>query len=69
MRYNSLTLERRWWIDPAGAIVLSTLISFLWTRTAYKEFQLLIGVTADTNFLQHITYICKSLVPSSNPDH
>lgn len=46
-----------WWIDPAGAIVLSVLISFLWTRTAYQEFQLLIGVTADTAFLQHVTYI------------
>ena len=48
----------RWWIDPAGAICLSVLISVLWMRTAYSEFQLLIGVTADTQFLQHITYIC-----------
>ena len=49
----------RWWIDPAGAIVLSTLISFLWLKTAYSEFQLLIGVTADTQMQQWITYICK----------
>lgn len=48
-----------WWIDPMGAIILSVLIAFLWLRTAYSEFQLLIGVTADTSFLQHITYICK----------
>ena len=40
-----------------GAIVLSVLISVLWLRTAYQEFQLLIGVTADTAFLQHVTYI------------
>ncbi|KAK4631409.1 Metal tolerance protein 3 [Fulvia fulva] len=46
-----------WWIDPLGAIVLSVLISILWLRTAYQEFQLLIGVTADTAFLQHVTYI------------
>lgn len=49
----------RWWIDPAGAVVLSCLISFLWLRTAYSEFQLLIGVTADTRMQQLITYICK----------
>lgn len=47
----------KWWIDPMGAIILSTLIAFLWSRTAYSEFQLLIGVSADTSFLQHITYI------------
>ncbi|KAF2769428.1 cation efflux family protein [Teratosphaeria nubilosa] len=47
----------KWWIDPMGAIILSVLISFLWLRTSYSEFQLLIGVSADTSFLQHITYI------------
>jgi divalent metal cation (Fe/Co/Zn/Cd) transporter len=49
-----------WWLDPMGAMILSCLIIFLWSRTAYSEFQLLIGVTADTNMLQHITYICTS---------
>lgn len=53
----------RWWIDPLGAIVLSVLISFLWLRTAYSEFQLLIGVSADTAFLQHITYISMTHSP------
>lgn len=57
----------KWWIDPMGALLLSTLIIFLWSRTAYSEFQLLIGVTADTPMLQHITYICMyfSLLPSA----
>jgi divalent metal cation (Fe/Co/Zn/Cd) transporter len=48
-----------WWLDPMGAMILSVLIIFLWSRTAYSEFQLLIGVTADTQMLQHITYICE----------
>ena len=48
-----------WWIDPMGAIVLSCVISLLWLKTALSEFQLLIGVTADTQMLQWITYICK----------
>jgi len=47
-----------WWIDPAGAIILSVIIAILWLRTATSEFQLLIGVSADTATLQHITYIC-----------
>lgn len=51
----------KWWIDSMGAILLSVLIIFLWSRTAYSEFQLLIGVTADTNMLQLITYICMLL--------
>lgn len=50
----------KWWIDPAGAIVLSVLIAYLWLHTAYDEFQLLIGVTADREILQLITYVCES---------
>lgn len=49
----------KWWIDPMGAIILSVLIAGLWLHTAYDEFLLLIGVTADRDVLQLITYICK----------
>lgn len=49
----------RWWIDPTGAILLSLTIIFLWQRTAFEEFKLLVGVTADTTTMQLITYICK----------
>ena len=52
-----------WWIDPMGAIILSFLIACLWLRTAYHEFQLLIGVSAETSFLQHITYISMTHSP------
>jgi cation diffusion facilitator family transporter len=54
----------RWWIDPMGAILLSCLISFLWLRTAYSEFMLLIGVTADTQMQQLITYISMTHSPA-----
>ncbi|KAF2222665.1 cation efflux family-domain-containing protein [Elsinoe ampelina] len=47
----------RWWLDPMGALILSCLIICLWLHTAYSEFQLLIGVSADTNMLQLLTYI------------
>jgi cation diffusion facilitator family transporter len=53
----------KWWLDPMGAMLLSAIIIFLWSRTAYSEFQLLIGVTADTNMLQLITYISMTHSP------
>ncbi|KAH8432359.1 cation diffusion facilitator family transporter [Aspergillus melleus] len=53
----------RWWIDPMGAIILSVLVSALWLYTAYHEFQLLIGVTADTKMQQLITYISMTHSP------
>lgn len=52
----------RWFIDPIGAICLAVLIMGLWAKTAFSEFQLLIGVTADPGILQHITYICELLL-------
>lgn len=57
----------RWWIDPAGAIVLSFLILGLWSKTAYGEFMLLIGVSADNSMLRLITYICKHPIPAPPP--
>ena len=47
----------QWWIDPMGAILLSCLISILWLRTAYQEFELLIGISAPVRLQQWITYI------------
>ncbi|KAJ5961284.1 uncharacterized protein N7479_008434 [Penicillium vulpinum] len=53
----------RWWIDPMGAIILSVLVSVLWLHSAYGEFQLLVGVTADTKMQQLITYISMTHSP------
>lgn len=53
----------QWWIDPMGAIILSILISVLWLHTAYSEFQLLIGKSADTETLQLITYVSMTHSP------
>ncbi|RPB06235.1 hypothetical protein L873DRAFT_1824882 [Choiromyces venosus 120613-1] len=53
----------KWWLDPAGAIVLSFLIFGLWSRTAYREFLLLVGVTADQSVLRLITYISMTHSP------
>lgn len=56
--------KAKWWIDPMGAIIISCLIATLWLRTAYHEFQLLIGVSADTHMLQLITYISMTHSPN-----
>ena len=53
----------KWWIDPLGAILISLLISFLWIRTMISEFKLLVGVSADTETLQWITYLGRSMSP------
>ncbi|KAM9878553.1 cation diffusion facilitator [Verticillium dahliae] len=53
----------KWWIDPMGAIILCVIIASLWLRTAYEEFQLLIGVSAEPEFLQLITYIAATHSP------
>lgn len=53
-----------WWIDPMGAIILSVGIGGLWLSSAYREFQLLIGVTADIQMHQWITYISMTHSPA-----
>lgn len=52
----------RWWIDPMGAIILSVLIAGLWLRTAYDEFQLIIGISAEEDMQRLITYIGQFLL-------
>jgi cation diffusion facilitator family transporter len=47
-----------WWIDPAGAILLSLLISGIWLHTAFGEFLLLVGVASSVDTQQLITYVC-----------
>lgn len=56
----------KWWIDPMGAILISIVILVLWIKTAWEEFELLIGKAADLDTQQLITYICKSS-PSKLP--
>lgn len=52
-----------WWLDPAGAIFLSVVITGLWLRTAFTEFLLLVGVVASVEIQQLITYVCVTHSP------
>ena len=53
----------KWWIDPMGAIILSCIISTIWFHTAFGEFMLLVGVSADVEIQQLITYVCLTHSP------
>ncbi|PHH79760.1 hypothetical protein CDD80_3880 [Ophiocordyceps camponoti-rufipedis] len=46
-----------WWIDPAGAITLSIIISAVWLRTSFAEFLLLVGVVPSVETQQLLTYV------------
>ncbi|KAK9765999.1 hypothetical protein K7432_005230 [Basidiobolus ranarum] len=46
-----------WWIDPVGALIVALIILRSWTATAYENIQLIVGKSADTNFLKKVTYI------------
>lgn len=53
-----------WWIDPAGAIVLSLSIAILWCQTAFAEFMLVVGVAASVETHQLITYVSLTHSPA-----
>ncbi|KAL2157062.1 hypothetical protein VTH06DRAFT_7061 [Thermothelomyces fergusii] len=53
-----------WWLDPAGAIFLSVVISTLWLRTAFTEFLLLVGIVGPVETQQLITYVCVTHSPA-----
>lgn len=52
-----------WWIDPAGAIMISIVIICVWLRTLRDEFLLIIGITAPPHIRQLITYISMTNSP------
>ena len=46
-----------WWLDPAGAILISLLILRTWTSTALENISYIVGKSADPFFLQKLTYV------------
>ncbi len=46
-----------WWLDPAGAILISLLILRTWTSTALEHISYIVGKSADPFFLQKLTYV------------
>ncbi|KAF9364795.1 hypothetical protein BGX34_000342 [Mortierella sp. NVP85] len=62
--FASLLSRYCWWLDAAGAIVVSIIILRSWVWTAYEQVQLIVGKTADPAILKKLTYIgmTKSMV-------
>jgi len=46
----------RWWLDPTGGLILAVGVILLWSRTIYKQFELLAGKSAPHDFLQLVIY-------------
>jgi len=46
----------RWYLDPIGAIIIASGVIIAWSRTIYKQFELLAGKSAPHDFIQLITY-------------
>jgi len=46
----------RWYLDPMGAIIITLGVIIAWSRTIYKQFELLAGKSAPYDFIQLITY-------------
>ncbi|KAF9266063.1 CDF-like metal transporter [Marasmius fiardii PR-910] len=46
----------KWWIDPMGAIIISVVIVFAWTKTSIEQFSYLAGKAAPHEFTQLVTY-------------
>ncbi|CUA73713.1 Metal tolerance protein 10 [Rhizoctonia solani] len=46
----------KWWLDPAGALIIAVGVMISWTRTIYGEFELLAGKSAPHEFLQLVIY-------------
>lgn len=53
---SALGSKIAWWIDPAGAMLISLMIIVSWTLTAKENFAQLAGFAAPTEFLQLVTY-------------
>ncbi|KAI8095688.1 cation efflux family-domain-containing protein [Thamnidium elegans] len=45
------------WVDPVGSIVIAIIILQSWTSTLFEHIPLVVGRSADTSFLNLITYI------------
>lgn len=53
---SALGAKIKWWIDPAGAMLISCIIIVVWSLTAAENFRELAGHGAPPEFLQLITY-------------
>lgn len=45
------------WIDPAGAILIAFFIMKSWGSTAFENIRLIVGVSAETAFLNRVVYL------------
>lgn len=52
-----------WWLDPAGAAILSLYIIYDWSSTAFENITNLCGAQAETELLKKLTYMAFRFSP------
>jgi divalent metal cation (Fe/Co/Zn/Cd) transporter len=55
--FGILGAKTLWWLDAAGAVFIAVFIFRSWASTAAEHIQLIVGVTADHHFINHLVYI------------
>ncbi|PVU85278.1 hypothetical protein BB560_007082 [Smittium megazygosporum] len=51
-----LSVKIAWFFDPIGGIMLALLLLFTWSKEAFSNVRLIVGITADRDFLNKLTY-------------
>jgi len=46
----------KWYLDPMGGMIIAAGVIIAWTRTIYKQFELIAGKSAPHDFVQLLTY-------------
>ncbi|OLY80536.1 Metal tolerance protein 9 [Smittium mucronatum] len=61
MSYASTKLV--WYLDPVGGILLALFILYTWSKEAYSNVRLIVGISADPHFISRLTYIASTHDP------
>ncbi|PVU91148.1 hypothetical protein BB561_004544 [Smittium simulii] len=51
-----LSTKVAWYMDPIGGILLALFILSSWSKEAFDNVRLIVGITADPDFLKKLTY-------------
>jgi len=49
-----------WWIDPIGAMIISSFLMSVWARNGYSQLSTLLGKTASPDILATLTFVARN---------
>jgi hypothetical protein len=69
LAYGLTQIEEGYWLaDPIGAIVISSYIIFSWARTGAEQVRMLVGKSADPEFLEIVREMAETHDPCAALD-